>query len=806
MNPESQPSVWREVCGRTVDTLRRSAETAFDAVFRWVPAGESRWFKRVRIKVLRFIRGPGRETLDKALHLVPAGESLWLKRVRVWTLRVWAIAVDAVLRLIPTSEPRWLKRIRTSTVDAVRRGAAAVFWAVRCVLPRSEPAWCRAIRIWFIEALRRIGKAVLAVVRRVLPESEPRWCHDLRMRLAVVLQPMTRRVSAVVRRVTPERAPWWWIEIKGWTVDVLRRWWRDATGPLDDPQYYSLGHALRRKVFLWSPVVVLVVMLVGALGLYSFTGWRARDLASKAVASAAEGNFHLAFVQVTSAQTLRQGDIEVRKARALVESHARVSDAPQTWEELPSGLVLTSDELLVKADVMTAFGSEEQFDAVIHELESAGLSGTAAEMRARRLQARGDLKRALEEAREAARSGEPEHRLKLLRLLAMRYGPQFQLAQRPELAEPAVHREMTGLIDALVDTQLAGDALAVGLNNMRPWREKALAWARMAWKDLSPSNPALLPAATALVLHGEEKPEELGHELQAAYAEAPVANRAELAAWLLRHGLTPSILDLLSHSDAARHPMAFAIRTEALVQEERWSDLLTQAEAASVAPLPMRLLARARADRELGREAMAQKTLQDAIRVAAEDNLLPQTMNMADMIGATALADAELLRLCSDPITAEQAFRQARDRFARRGQFAELEDAFHRAATAAPSAPSVTDYGRYRNLIMNRPVDLEETAAAVGQLPRDVNRRVTHALALLQAGDPVAARNVFDDLDVFLEALPPGQQAVLLAVLGRTGDPLTARLGAQRLDMALLKPGESELIREWRLPPQQKAR
>lgn len=581
-------------------------------------------------------------------------------------------------------------------------------------------------------------------------------------------------------------------------ADYSTRWWREASGPINWPLYRSPVQAVVRRVMLWIPVVVLVLLLVAAAGFHAFTGWRARDLAARAVANAEEGFLQLAMVQAMSARQLRGDDPAVQKARAVVETLGGLPDSPRRWEQLPPKVRLSPGELRWKAEAMTRFGSEEQFHDAVEELEAAGLPSIAAEMRSKRYRAGGDLQRALVQARLAAAGGEPERRLELLHLLAARHGPYLLQSEPPRTEGLAAGREMIELVDALQGTPFAGEALAVGLGSQRLAPERARAWAKAAWENPVPSNPALLPAATALVSTGEMPLDDMRKQLLAVHAGAPVADRARLAGWFLRQGIPDAALDVLPPRDAAQDAAAFVLRSEALAREGRWEDLMEQTEAGSVAPASVRLLSRAQAAEKLGRRAMARKSTQDAIRTSVREGLLPQVLQMADSLGTRSLADEELLNLCSDPGTADSAFRIARERFGRRGQFASLAAAHERAAAAAPLSPAVADYRRFSELLAGNPVDLAETEAAVAGAPTDINRRITHALALLKAGQPQQALAVFDDIDVFLEAMPPGQQAVAIALLGANGDIETAGRAARRLDAGLLSPGEYALIANFR--------
>jgi hypothetical protein len=129
-----------------------------------------------------------------------------------------------------------------------------------------------------------------------------------------------------------------------------------------------------------------------------------------------------------------------------------------------------------------------------------------------------------------------------------------------------------------------------------------------------------------------------------------------------------------------------------------------------------------------------------AVQAAARDKQLRPMLESLDSIGAGAAAEPELLRLCSDPGTAEAAFALLRDRIGQSAGTAALAAAYERAKQAAPEAPSVLDHGRYLELFRALSVDSSETAAAMASEPTKISARITHALLMLRRKDPAAAR------------------------------------------------------------------
>jgi hypothetical protein len=275
------------------------------------------------------------------------------------------------------------------------------------------------------------------------------------------------------------------------------------------------------------PVAVVVVLALGLAAVWIFTGWRAGDLASKAIGNADAGNLRMARVQVESARRLRSGDPQILRAAAVVEAKAGNPAAPSLWEALPAGMKLADPDLREKAVAMTRFGSDEQFERALKELLGAGMVADASAQRAERRNARGDLGRAIEYARAArAADDTPEHRLFLARLLAARHGPLLQDPQRTTEEDAAAMDEIAALVGSLIDTPLRDQALALGIQAPLLSPEQRVAWARAAFADLQPSNPALLPAAYALRDFGGVSAEELRTQLTVPYVNASLPAQA----------------------------------------------------------------------------------------------------------------------------------------------------------------------------------------------------------------------------------------------------------------------------------------
>lgn len=566
---------------------------------------------------------------------------------------------------------------------------------------------------------------------------------------------------------------------------------------------------LLRRFLLVAAAVLVLLATLGAAAFYVFQGWRARDLAGKALESFEQANYRTAWLQVNSARGLRPADPAVLRASAIIESRFGLATAMDYWERFAAAGDLSGDDMEERGRAAAALGNDEQFARAVEALDAAGNASAAGRLRAVRSLARGNMDRAIDEARRAvAATDDPAMKLDLARLLLRRHVDRLAAApQDPE--SQRIASEMFAIVEALQGTGKSEEALAFGLTFLLPGAEIQERWANLAMKNSDAANPALLPAATVMVDLGKGTPQELLGALRPLFDAAPLDRRAALVAWLTRQGLAREALTLITAQEAGESTEAFLARTEALGKLGNWTAVIEAADAGGKAPLSLRLAAKARAEYALRQQAQSgAKSLADALRAAAREGTLPVIVAVGDEIGGKETVDATLVELCGDPGLADDVFRMTRDRFSRRGRAwqAQLAEAHARALVAAPNAVSVQDYARYVKLLAppeesddgeqadRETIDPEETARAVAAAPADPALRATHALALLRAGRSKEALASFEDLTVFFSRVPPGLQAVICRVMSEGGQQELAKQASQAIDRKNLSPLELALI------------
>ncbi|MGA0848877.1 MAG: hypothetical protein ACO3RX_02905, partial [Chthoniobacterales bacterium] len=489
------------------------------------------------------------------------------------------------------------------------------------------------------------------------------------------------------------------------------------------------------RVLAVSAVVVVVLGILAAVGFHIFQGWRARDLAAKALQSFEQANYRAAWLQVNSARNLRPDDPAVLRASAIIESRFGMPTAMDYWDRFAEAGELSAEDLEERGRAAAALGDDAQFGRAVDGLDAAGNASAAGRLRTVRSLARGNMDRAIEEARRAvAATDEPAMKLDLARLLLRRHVDLLSVAPTaPESQQIA--NEMFAIVDALQGTEKGEEALAFGLTFLLPGQEGQERWANLAMKNANAANPALLPAATVMIDLGKAKADELHKTLRPAFDAAPLDRRAAFVAWLSRQGMPREALTLITAQEAGESTEAFVARTNALAEMGNWTAVIETVEAGGNVPLSIRLATKARAEYALRQQAQSgAKSLADALRSAAREGTLPTIIATGDEMGGQQTVDDTLVELCGDPGSADLVFRLVRDRLSRRGPAAQatLANAHARATAAAPNAVSVQDYARYVKLLTPLDEDAtEEEVAALVVDPEVTARAVTGVLFLL---------------------------------------------------------------------------
>jgi len=552
----------------------------------------------------------------------------------------------------------------------------------------------------------------------------------------------------------------------------------------------SSGQKRFRLFLKRAAVIIVLVAVVGAILLHFALGWRARDLARKARESFDKGDYRTAFLQLFSARTLRKDDAVVVRSGAVLEGRIGSKESLQLWDQLARQVELSDDDRLERTVATLRLGTDEQFSRAVREFEQAGDPAKASALKVARLVIRGDLDGAVAEARQGSEStGDPYLRLDIAKLLHQRH----RVAALNDPQAEAGRKEMIAVVDSLIGTPAAEQALTFGLGNMTLPEDVRERWVAEAMKDFSSGNLALLPAIDAQVRAGQLTAVQADAMLMPVFKNAPLARRASLAMWLANNRLSAKSLELVTFEDAIADESAFAVRVNALALEKQWDELNKTVDAASV-PESLRAMTRAQAAAAFGKIDSMNASVRLGIAAAAREGKLEPIVAAADGLGATAVANEALLSLCDNAGTAHAAFYLLRDRLGRTVGTKGLAEAYARAKTAAPDAISVRDFARYISTFEGGMPATSETAAAVTEEPGSIPARVNHALVLLRYRKFEEARAAFNGVTIFYPELPAAQQAVIASVAGASGERDLARQLRSGINTAILDPREKAML------------
>ena len=540
--------------------------------------------------------------------------------------------------------------------------------------------------------------------------------------------------------------------------NVIGDWWREATGQTAEWHYdLSPGRAILRKVMLWSPAVVVLVLVGGGIGAFLFTGWRAQDLAAKALASLQRGDTRLALIQSASARNLRKNHPYVLRAYAKVRFAANDPVCLEIWQQLAEQGPLSLEDRQAQAEAAVRFGGEESFDAAIAEFEATGRQADADTWRGRRALQQRNFTAAEQYFRQAA-DAEPtaDRRIELARLLVT-------------VGTAESRAEAVQIVDSLAEGPDASKALAFGLSSVPAGPATRRAWAERVLASPKANDPAVITAANVLVDDRLMTVDQIVERLQIVFTGAPLEDRGRYAQWLLERNRPMVALDFVRPSEVRGSRGGYLVRAEALSATRDWKALLTMVNSGSPLSDSVTNILRARAEEGLGRPSAAAASLRKAVRSAVGRGSLAETLAEVDRMGKENVADEVLLDLCGEFASAEYALRIARWRFSNRGEPRLRQQAYRNAIKAAPKASTVADLARLERLLNREHVDTTETGAALESEPDNIDFRLTHALALFADGRSAEARTVLEPQRIVQHQLQPGQKAIAVAVMAATG-------------------------------------
>jgi tetratricopeptide (TPR) repeat protein len=316
--------------------------------------------------------------------------------------------------------------------------------------------------------------------------------------------------------------------------------------------------------------------------------------------------------------------------------------------------------------------------------------------------------------------------------------------------------------------------------------------------------PMLLVADTAEIRHDSAAKSRVAQEIFTRLKSAPLVDRQAAMLWLLKNGEPARAADLLQQSEAVADSEIFNAWLDALAGANRPAEVLAALEAPNHMKDWRKAIQRGRALRLSGRSTQADAAYNQAMLLAQEN---PRSaLEVVAFFGKAeerSFFENSLSRLLLDGKQMAEAFKTLmpilrgwRDTPGLR-KFCEILVAM--PGLSEELLAQVHNEMDYCDLVLGRKVEPAHTKSHAAMHAGDMRYQITHALALLLAGQTELA---VDELviakappgDPFLLARHKAAQAMALAA---TGDREQAQLHFQSLSAEFLSPQEIALVRSF---------
>jgi tetratricopeptide (TPR) repeat protein len=350
--------------------------------------------------------------------------------------------------------------------------------------------------------------------------------------------------------------------------------------------------------------------------------------------------------------------------------------------------------------------------------------------------------------------------------------------------------------------QMGAEALALGISSgVVPPAEMA-GWISSLRSHPKVSERGLILADEAEMRVRPETKSQVVDQLAKRLQGKPLLERLQGMALAIQVGEPQTAVSLINPTEAASYAGIFQMWLDALAVQNRWAEIL-DVLGREGQPLPeyQKGLYTGRALVALGKTAEGQraygKALEEAfpkreeflvavayLGQAGEDDLFEQGLRKA-------LEDAEGRTEVMKAVVPAVAGRLDAARTRR----------IYEIAAALPGAGEdliLQNDLDYLSLVLGQPVDVRVLAERSRANPRDFSFRVTHALALLRAGNAKQALQELEDCepDVVVESLVPSQRMVVASALAAAGKTREAEYVAATILPASLSGQEAAFLME----------
>lgn len=551
---------------------------------------------------------------------------------------------------------------------------------------------------------------------------------------------------------------------------------------------------------LFKPRVVRILGLLAGLALLAlFAGppiyqrlktWRAHAIVAAAEKDLDGRNWIEAMKKAQAAYQLSPGDYRTLRLVARLESGQNLRDALEFYRQLlATGQATAQDrrdfgEFALAHREMAAASDQLQW-LLANDPNTPATLRLAAEfyvIKEDGLRAKDYCRKAL-----AMEPGNQSLKLMLARLLA---------ASGEVVDEIEGRRIMHELANANDAASLEALRLLARMPDL-PRDDAEETMKRLEKHPLGHTEDRLLAESLRLGWHPEIRASIIANVV-GTYSKAEPEDLVFVGRWLNRQSEYARTLDILNEETAFKGQDLLLVRLDALAALGRWQEVSRILDQPRVPLEPIMLdLFKARSAKELGHSDEAELAWR-RVHLGASDqpNVWLYVAQYAERVGDFSEASKAWRRLVNDRDYSHLAYTALIRLAEQEGNTTALREIMREMQKAFPRDQEPRNDFAYLNLLLNEDVDKAKQASQemYKEHPNFLAYRTTLALANLRLNDVVAARELYDGLDLDWGTVLPGWQAVRVAVLGASGRTNLAKVAAQRIPLSRLKPEERKLI------------
>jgi len=545
-----------------------------------------------------------------------------------------------------------------------------------------------------------------------------------------------------------------------------------------------------------APVIGFAAWRGGVTSYDVFLKWRSETLVGEAVKLADSGKSSEARQAATKSLEYYSANPEALRLLAKLQMQSGEDlAAMETFKKLSGTRAFSPADADTYARLAGRLEEWEVASSLLKALRAGPKTVETAILEADLSQMRGNMRRAEGCLREAADLDTSSKSRTLLAdfLIANR----LDLQTTPEVFEILVQ---TNRLQTPAGAQFLVTALG---KNLAPPAESPK-WIQELRAHPNRTSQMLLVADTAEIRHDPAAKSRVAEDISTRLKSAPIEDRKAGMVWLLANGEPARAADLLQQSEAVADAELFNAWLDALAGANRPAEVLAAVDSPNPLKDWRKALQRGRAQRLSRRSAPAEAAYNQAMTQAQEDP--PSALELVAFFGKAgerSFFEHSLSRLLLDEKQASQAYttllpivRGWRDTPGLR-KFCEILVAT--PGLSDEQHAQVHNEMDYCDIVLGKKVDQAHTISHAQSRAGDMRYQITHAPALLCAGQ---SEKAVDGLvitqappdDPFLLARHKAAQAMALAA---SGDREQAQLHFQSLSGDLLSPQEIALVRSF---------